>query len=130
MPQPDKPGRRERAIAALLAEPSVEAAARSARVGVATLRRWLAQPEFRAAYRAARRELLEGAVGQLQKAAGSAVDALVGTLGAEKDGDKIRAATAILDRAMRGLELLELVERVEEIERRLESRGGPARGMR
>ncbi|MBI3909994.1 MAG: hypothetical protein HY320_03565 [Armatimonadetes bacterium] len=53
------PRKREQAIAALLAEPTVGAAAGAAGVGYATLRRWLALPEFDAEYRAARLEAVE-----------------------------------------------------------------------
>jgi hypothetical protein len=58
----EKKGRKaELAIAALLAEPTVEAAAARAGVSAGTLKNWLADPAFRRAYRRARREVVEGA---------------------------------------------------------------------
>jgi hypothetical protein len=45
----------ERALVALLAEPSITAAARAAKVGERTLRRWIVQPAFADFYRAKRR---------------------------------------------------------------------------
>src|SRR5438094_887680 len=52
--------KQETLIAALLTEPTYAAAAAKAGVGTATLYRWMHLPEFRAAYRRARRELVEG----------------------------------------------------------------------
>jgi hypothetical protein len=101
----EKLGRKwEQAIAALLAEPTVGAAAGKAGVSYRTLKGWLALPEFLRAYRRARREVLEAAVGRLQAAAGQAVDTLLAVAkeGA-KDGDRVRAAVALLDHAFRGL---------------------------
>src|SRR4051794_14343692 len=61
-------------------------------------------PEFAAAYRQARRASVEAAVGRMQAATGHAVDALVSVARtAERDGDRVRAATALLDYAYRGL---------------------------
>src|SRR5690349_516513 len=96
--------KQEAAIAALLTAPTVTAAAGQAGVGERTLRRWLASPDFRTAYRQARRDLVEGAIGRVQAATGQAVDTLltVAKTGA-KDADRVRAAVALLDHAFRGL---------------------------
>jgi hypothetical protein len=51
--------KKEDAIAALLSHRSVEEAARAAGVGYKTLLRWLELPEFRDAYRKARREAVQ-----------------------------------------------------------------------
>jgi hypothetical protein len=96
--------RQEAAIAALLCEPTHAAAAAKAGIGEATLRRWLRLPAFAAAYRAARRELVEAAVGRIQAATGQAVDTLLDVAkDGAKDGDRVRAAVALLDHALRGL---------------------------
>jgi len=96
--------KQEAGIAALLSQPTHVAAAALAGVSESTLYRWLQVPAFRAAYRQARRELVEAAVGRVQTAAGRAVEALV-TVAAKgrRDGDRVRAAVAILDHAHRGL---------------------------
>jgi hypothetical protein len=96
--------KQEALIAALLTEPTHSAAATEAGVSEATLHRWLRLPAFRTAYRRARRELVEGAVGRIQAATGQAVDTLLAVAreGA-KDGDRVRAAVALLDHAFRGL---------------------------
>jgi hypothetical protein len=111
--------KQEQAIAALLAEPTVAAAAKAAQVGAATLRRWLARPAFRAAYRAARRAVVEAAVGQLQRAAGEAVAALRRNLACGTPAAENGAAKAILEHSLKAVELLDLAERVEELERLL-----------
>jgi hypothetical protein len=96
--------KQEALIAALLTEPTHAAAAIKAGISEATLHRWLHLPGFRTAYRKVRRELVEGAIGRVQAAAGLAVDTLLAVAreGA-KDGDRVRAAVALLDHAMRGL---------------------------
>jgi hypothetical protein len=91
-------------IAALLSEPSYAAAAAKAGVAETTVYRWMHLPGFRTAYRLARRELVERAIGRVQAATGQAVETLV-TIArdARRDGDRVRASVALLDHAFRGL---------------------------
>jgi DNA-binding MurR/RpiR family transcriptional regulator len=117
----------EQAIAQLLAQPTVEAAAAAAGVGVATLRRWLRRPGFKKAYRAARQQVTEQAVARLQQAATEAVDALRKNLTCDNPAAVNTAAKAIIEQAIKGVEVADLVERVEELERLL-SAGGPGDG--
>jgi hypothetical protein len=96
--------KQEALIAALLIEPTHAAAATKVGVSEATLHRWLNLPDFRTAYRRARRELVEGAVGRIQAATGQAVDTLISVAkDGVKDSDRVRAAIALLDHACRGL---------------------------
>src|SRR6516225_7870764 len=96
--------KQEALVAALLTEPTHAAAAATAGVSEATLHRWLRLPVFRAAYRRARRQLVESAIGRIQAATGQAVDTLTAVArGGAKDGDRVRAAVALLDHAFRGL---------------------------
>ena len=60
--RPKLDDRAEAAIAGLLVERTHELAAQKAGIGPATLSRWLRDPEFQAAYKAARRSLVESAV--------------------------------------------------------------------
>jgi hypothetical protein len=97
-------GKQETLIAALLTESTYAEAAEVAGVSEATVHRWLLLPEFSSAYRQARRQLVEGAIGRIQGAAGKAVDALVEiTEGGTKESDRVRAAVALLDHAFKGL---------------------------
>jgi hypothetical protein len=112
-------GKAEAVIAALLTEPSHAKAAEKAGISESTLLRWLRKPAFLRVYRRVRRGILEAAIGRLQKAADRAVDALERNLTCDHPPSEIRAATAILEHAGRGLELLDLRERLEELERLL-----------
>jgi hypothetical protein len=105
MSAPRKLGDKQEAlIAALLTEPTHAAAAKKAGVSEATAQRWLRRPDFQAAYRRARRRLVEGAVGRIQAATGQAVDTLLAVAkDGKKDGDRVRAAVALLDYAFRGV---------------------------
>jgi hypothetical protein len=105
MSVPRKLDRKQEAlIAALLTEPTHAAAAANAGVSEATVQRWLRLPGFTAAYRQARRELVEAAVGRVQAATGQAVDTLLAVAkDGAKDGDRVRAAVALLDYGFRGL---------------------------
>jgi hypothetical protein len=106
-------------IAALLTEPTHAAAAAKAGVSEATVQRWLRDPAFAAAYRAARRAVVESAVGRLQQAAAKAVDALERNLTCGQAGAEIRAAVAVLDKAAWGVEFLDMAARLEDLERGL-----------
>jgi hypothetical protein len=96
--------RQEALIAALLTEPTYATAATKAGVGETTLYRWMHLPAFRAAYRQARRELVDGAIGRIQAGTGVAVEALIEVARhGRRDGDRVRAAVAVLEHAFRGL---------------------------
>jgi hypothetical protein len=130
---PERGGKRLRqedaAIAALLSEPTIEAAARKAGVGERTLLRWLAEPAFKAQYRAARRSVVESAVGRLQQAATQAVDALVKNLTCGIPAVEVGAAKSVLDQALKAVELVDLAERIEALEQAsaLAAEGGARR---
>lgn len=96
--------KQEAMIAALLTEPTHLAAAKKAGIHPATFYRWMHVPEFREAYREARRELVEVAIGRVQAGAGEAVETLLEVArGGKRDGDRVRAALALLDHALGGL---------------------------
>jgi hypothetical protein len=108
----------EAALAALLQSATIAEAARKVHVSERTLRLWLKAPAFLAAYRAARRQLVEHAQGELQAAAGEAVAVLKRNLKAGRSADQIRAASVLLRHVLQVEELVVLTERVEELERR------------
>ena len=108
--------KQDTAIGALLSRPTISAAAESVGIGEATLRRWLKDAGFLAAYRGARRDALEHCVALLQKAGSDAVKALQQSLQANSEGVRLRAACAILDYSMKGAELLDLEARIAVLE--------------
>ena len=111
-------GKHRRAIAALLTSRTVEQAAIAAGVGERTLYRWLDDPDFRAAYTDASRQLLAETVGRLRAATGEAVDALRAALQDDLTSNRIRAATVLLDTAVK-VEVDDLSRRVAELEEAL-----------
>ena len=112
--------KQEQAIAALLTESSVEAAADLAGISHATLKNWLKLPSFVSAYRAARREVVESALGKIQQATGEAVDTLKRNLTSGQPGQEIRAAVAILDHAVKAVEVLDLTEQLAGLKLQIE----------
>ena len=108
--------KQDAAIGALLSQTTISSAAESVGIGEATLRRWLKDPGFLTADRAARRDALEQCVALLQKAGSDAVETLVQSLQATSEAVRLRAACALLDYAIRGAELLDLQTRIAVLE--------------
>ena len=104
------------ALAALLSQPTIAEAATKSGIGEATIHRWLTDPAFKARYRDARRQVVEHAVSGLQQAASDAVAALSRNLHCGIPASEIAAAKAVLDFAVKGVELVDLAERVEQLE--------------
>src|SRR3954447_6936436 len=102
----------EAALAALLACPTIEAAAEQVGIASATLRRWLAEDDFQRRYRAARRQVVEQAVAQLQQGTSEAVAALRRNLNCGTPSAEIAAAKAVIDISVKAIELTDLAERV------------------
>jgi nitrogen-specific signal transduction histidine kinase len=111
--------KQDQAIAGLLTAGTHAEAAVAAGISEATLQRWLRDPGFVAAYRQARRQVVEAAVAQLQRATSNAVATLERNLDCKNPSVEVRAAATILERATKAVELVDLAERVEELERLL-----------
>ena len=83
---------------------------------------------FQTAFRLARRELLDAAIGRLQASTGEAIEALRRNLTCRgKPSIEISAARAILDNHWRSLELGELEDRVRQLEEAIKLREGGRR---
>ncbi len=108
--------KQEAAIAALLSTSVMKDAAAQVGISDVTLWRWLQLPEFEPAYRAARRQVVERAITELQAATGEAVETLKRNLHCENEAVEVRAASIILEQAVKGVELIDLQERVERLE--------------
>ncbi len=110
--------KQETAVAALLSEATIAAAAAKVGVTERTLHRWLDDPDFSEAYRAARREAVGQAISRLQQGSTHAVTVLF-MLMADKSVSssvRLRAAIAVLDFSLRAVELEDLQQRVEALE--------------
>ena len=122
--------REEAAIAGLLSEPTIAGAAAKAGVSESTLVRWLQEPDFKAKHRAARRSVVETAIGRLQQAATEAVDTLARNLSCGTPAVEVGAAKAVLDQAIKAVELIDLAERVEALEQVAEAAAAREKGGR
>ena len=118
----DVPGltpRQGQAVEALLREANVSRAAAAAGVNERTLRRWLEEAGFRAAWMAARRDAFGQAIGLTQRYAPVAVATLVKVMNdaAVAANAKVTAAGILLKFGREGIEIDDLAERVANLER-------------
>lgn len=111
--------RKDEAIAALMTQPTVAEAARVANIRPQTLGRWMKEPEFEAAWGAARRAVLEQAVARLQKASGAAVTTLLKIMfdPAAPAAARLKAAEVVLKHAAAANEIEDIQLRLSELER-------------
>jgi hypothetical protein len=113
----------EAAVAALLTQPNVDAAARTAGISVATLMRWQKEPEFQKAYREARRAAFGQAIARLQQMSGAAV-ATLGKMMVEPTAPpstRVRAAECIINHGAKAIEIEDIEARVSELEHAAEA---------
>lgn len=107
----------ERFLQALLAADTVAEAARLANVGDSTARRWLRDPQVRAAWLDMRRLALDLALTGIQAATRQAVETLKDCLGKKMPPSvRVSAARAILDLNAASIERDSLEARVAELE--------------
>jgi hypothetical protein len=109
--------KQESAIAALMTQPTIEAAAAASGIASVTMWRWMQLPGFQQQYQIARRRIIENALGSLQQATNQAVETLVRNLSCGQPGTEIRAAQEILNQSFKALELFELESRLESLEK-------------
>ena len=123
--------KQEAFLATLLTMPTLTEAARAVRISDATARRWLTLPSVQAAWLDMRRQVVDQALLTVQTATMEAVATLRDCL-ADKmpPGVRIRAATAILDTAIRAIEINELAVRIKQLEQALEEKRIMARSQR
>jgi hypothetical protein len=109
----------------LLLAPTLADAAHTAGIGEVTAWRWLKEADFQAAYREARRAVVQQAITQVQRATGEAVETLRSVMqDAEAPASaKVSAAKAILETAVKAVELEDLEARLAALEEIL--RGQP-----
>jgi hypothetical protein len=110
-------------VAALLSNPTVEAAAAAARISRATAYRWLSDPDVQRRIAEARRDALNRAIARLQEAATEAVDCLREV---QRDGEsesaRVSAARCIIEQALRAAELGDIEERLRVLEQLAKNR--------
>jgi hypothetical protein len=102
----------------LLTAPSLAAAAQQAGLSEVTAWRWLKDATFQAAYREARRAVVQHAITQVQQATGEAVETLRSVMqDAEAPASaRVSAAKAVLETAIKAVELEDLEARIVALE--------------
>lgn len=111
----------EQAISALLLQPTIEHAARSAGISAPTLRRWIREPGFQDEYRRARRDVVDQAIAHLQSAGSAAAKVLhqiIEDSGATASA-RVSACRTVLEMCLRSKELEEIEDRIAALEQTL-----------
>jgi hypothetical protein len=110
--------KQQKAVAALLGAPNVEAAAGIAGVTPRTIWRWLSDdPLFVEEYRKARQRAVDTAVASLQGCMAEAVQTLRNNLSSRSAPIQVRSAIALLELGLKAHEAFDLAGRIEELER-------------
>lgn len=110
--------KQEAAIAALLTASTIAEAAAAVGVHEQTVWRWMQLPDFKEAYRDAKRKAVDQAISRLQQVSGEAVETLRTVM---KDSDappssRVSAAKAVIDVALKAVEMDEMAARIEALE--------------
>ena len=110
--------KQDQVITALVTCASITEAAAQCGLADVTLRRWLKQEPFQAAYREARRQVVQQAIVQVQQATGEAVATLRQVMQAAEApaSAKVSAAKTILETAVKAVELEDLEARIAALE--------------
>jgi transposase-like protein len=127
--KPKMGAKQEAAVMALLSSKNVEEAARAASVTPRTLYRWMNEPEFDAAYRAARRQAYGQSISRLQHGSTAAATTLLKVMVdvATPPSTRVRAAEAVLSHAAKAIEIEDLDVRLKELEMAVEANKGGRR---
>jgi DNA-binding MurR/RpiR family transcriptional regulator len=114
-----KSGRKqEDAIVALLANRTIEEAARAVGISPKTLLRWMKEPTFDGAYRAAKRAAYAQSIARLHHLSSAAVSTLGKVMLASETppSTKVRAADSILGHTAKSIEIEDIEARVAALE--------------
>jgi hypothetical protein len=111
--------RKQEAIVALLSTRTTEEAARAVNVSAKTILRWQKEPEFDAAYRAAKRAAFGQSIARLHYLSSSAVSTLGKVMldASTPPATRVRAADSILNHTLKAIEVEDFGARVSELER-------------
>jgi DNA-binding MurR/RpiR family transcriptional regulator len=125
----DNSSAHEAAIASLLRTRTIRGAAKACGISEPTLYRLLREPEFKASYRAARRELVEHTLAQLQQDGADATAALREIVKNKQSPASVRVAAArvILEQGIKAVEMIDLQERIERLEETISAKGAQKR---
>lgn len=110
--------KQQKALVALLTQPTKEKAATAAGITSKTLRSYLDDPEFRAEYRKAFSELVEDATRKVQKTLDPAVAVLREVMENDSENGQVRvsAARSVLEYGLKMTEQTDILNRLQELE--------------
>lgn len=115
--------KQRKAISALLRSPTIEAAAQEAQIGYSTLRRWLKEDDdFRREYERELAGLVSDAAALAKKNMSPALATMREVLEDHYTSDSIRiqAGRALMDYALKLVEITDVMSRIEALEKQLE----------
>jgi hypothetical protein len=115
--------KQERAILALMEQPTLKQAAAAAGVNPATLWRWLQTDDFRRAYLEVRRKAVQQSMARLQSLT-SDVASVLGSIMKDTSAPhytRVAACNSVMRNAVKGVELEDHDVRLNEIKRDLDS---------
>jgi transposase-like protein len=110
--------KKEEAIAALLSQRNIEEAARAINVAPNTLLNWMKLPEFKTAYREAKRAAFSQSIARLQQGSSAAATTLLKIMldPNAPASTRVRAADSVLDHAAKAIEIEDIEARVAALE--------------
>lgn len=110
--------KKERALLALLSQPTKLQAAQAAGVNVKTLRRYLEDPEFQSEYRRAITSLVDDAASQAKQSLNPALACLREIVEDDEQGAfaRIQAARSLLEFGLRLTEITDILRTLEKAE--------------
>lgn len=117
--------KKQKALLALLAHPTKEAAAAAAGITPKTLRSYLEDPEFQAEYKKAFAGLVEDATRQAQQALAPALSTLREVVEGSSNGPQFRisAARSILEYSLKLTEQNDILSQLQELEEAMRGKG-------
>jgi hypothetical protein len=115
--------KKEDAIVALLTHRTIEEAARSLNISTKTLFRWMKEPEFDAAYRAAKRAAFAQSIARLHHLSSAAVSTLGKVMldPTTPPATRVRASDSILNHTTKAIEIEDIDARLRELEQATEA---------
>jgi len=113
--------KQEKAVLALVEQPTIREAAKAVKVNEVTLYRWMREPDFQASYRQARRDIMSQAIARLQSCCSTAVQTLQEVMEDTEatPASRVASARAVLELACKAVEFEDLEARVAALEGRM-----------
>lgn len=114
--------KQEKAIVALLTQPSMKQVSEVSGVSESTLYRWMQEEEFGQAFKEARKQAFSQSITRLQQASSVAADTLIEIMNDKKApaSSRVTASRTVFEMAHKAYEIENVTAKLEELERTLE----------